>query len=60
MNQRDGPRDKGVRLGSLDRPEEAIAVYDDVVARFGQAPEPALRGIALQVVRARQDADTNG
>ena len=30
-------------LGQLNRNEEAIAVYDDVVARFGAAPEAALR-----------------
>ncbi|MBI5892606.1 MAG: SIR2 family protein, partial [Deltaproteobacteria bacterium] len=33
---------KGVTLGSLNRSEEAIAVYDDVVKRFGNAKEPAL------------------
>ena len=27
----------------LGRSEEALAVYDDVVARYGDAPEPALR-----------------
>jgi hypothetical protein len=32
-----------VRLGTLDRSEEAIGVYDDVVARFGAATELALR-----------------
>jgi len=34
---------KGVRLGALDRSEDAIAVYDDLIARFGTATEPALR-----------------
>ena len=34
---------KGVRLGSLNRSQEAIAAYDDVVKRFGEATEPALR-----------------
>jgi len=34
---------KGVTLGELDRPEEADGVYDEVVARFGDADEPALR-----------------
>lgn len=33
----------GVVLGQLSRSEEAIAVYDDVVKRYGDAPEPALR-----------------
>jgi TolA-binding protein len=34
---------KGGRLGELDRAEEAVAVYDEVVARYGDATEPALR-----------------
>ena len=33
----------GVLLGELGRREEAAGVYDQVVARFGEAPEPALR-----------------
>jgi tetratricopeptide (TPR) repeat protein len=33
----------GVVLGTLDRWTEAVAAYDDVVARFGDATEPALR-----------------
>jgi hypothetical protein len=32
----------GVLLGELGRSEEALAVYGDVVARFGEAPEPAV------------------
>ncbi|MGZ4517524.1 MAG: tetratricopeptide repeat protein, partial [Mycobacteriaceae bacterium] len=34
---------KGLTLCRLDRSEEAVGVYDEVVARFEQAPEPALR-----------------
>ena len=34
---------KGLALGSLGRSEEAIAVYDEVVSRFGDAEEPELR-----------------
>ncbi len=34
---------KGVTLGALGRSDETIAVYDDAVARFGAAAEPALR-----------------
>ncbi len=30
-------------LGELGRSEEAVGVCDDVVARFGDATEPALR-----------------
>ena len=33
----------GVLLGELGRSEEEIAVYDELLARFGEAPEPALR-----------------
>ena len=40
---------KGITLGQLNRNEEEIAVYDQVVARFGEAAEPALRE---QVARA--------
>jgi hypothetical protein len=32
-----------VALGALDRGAEEIAAYDEVVARFGTASEPALR-----------------
>jgi hypothetical protein len=44
-----GPRmlialfNKGVRLGALDRSAEEIAVYDDLLARFGTATELPLR-----------------
>ena len=34
---------KGFTLGTLNRGEEAIAAYDEVLRRFGEAPEPALR-----------------
>jgi len=34
---------KGVTLGRLDRHEEALSAYDEVVARFGKAGEVALR-----------------
>ncbi|CAO3460206.1 hypothetical protein [Azospirillum argentinense] len=34
---------KGVRLGELERNEEAIAVYDEVVGHFGDDPQPELQ-----------------
>jgi hypothetical protein len=40
---------KGVRLGALNRNEEEIVIYDEVVCRFGHAPQAALRE---QVARA--------
>jgi tetratricopeptide (TPR) repeat protein len=41
--------DKGIALGQLNRGEEALAVYDDLLRRFGDATESALRE---QVARA--------
>ena len=35
--------EKGIRLGELGRSEEAIAVYNDLIARFGTATELPLR-----------------
>jgi hypothetical protein len=46
---------KGVTLGALGRGEEAIAVYDDVVARFGAAGELPLREIIAEVESRRRD-----
>jgi tetratricopeptide (TPR) repeat protein len=34
---------KGLSFRKLDRPTDEIAVYDDLIARFGTATEPALR-----------------
>ena len=33
----------GVLLGELGRSEDELAVYDEVIARYGDEPEPALR-----------------
>jgi nucleoside-triphosphatase THEP1 len=35
--------ESGIMLDELGRSEEAAGVYDEVVARFGEATEPALR-----------------
>ncbi|HEY8693730.1 MAG TPA: hypothetical protein VIR57_13435, partial [Chloroflexota bacterium] len=40
---------KGVTLGELGRSEDAMAVYDEIVARFGDRTEA---GVAEQVARA--------
>src|SRR5205814_2296673 len=32
----------------VDRPEDAVAAYDEVVRRFGDAPESALRELVAQ------------
>ena len=34
---------KGVCLGQLGKNEEAIKTYDEVISRFGDSPEPALK-----------------
>ena len=33
---------KGLRLGRLGKAEEAIAVYDEIVKRFGESPDLSL------------------
>jgi hypothetical protein len=42
---------KGVTLGQLGRSEDASAIYDDVIARFGTDNNPAPKAI---VERAKQ------
>jgi len=41
---------KGVSLGQLERSEDAIAVYDQVLAWFADAPEPALRELVAKAL----------
>ncbi|HSB09132.1 MAG TPA: tetratricopeptide repeat protein [Blastocatellia bacterium] len=36
--------EKGLTLGQLNRNEEALRTYDEVVSRFGEAAEPVLLG----------------
>jgi hypothetical protein len=46
---------KGKTLGQLDGSEEAVAVYGEVVTRFGDAAEPALQepvARALELAKA--------
>ncbi len=45
---------KGFTLGTLGRSEEEIAVYDDLLARFGTATELPLR---QQVAKAKSARD---
>lgn len=42
---------KAIRLGEAGNGEAAIAVYDEVVRRFADAPEPALQE-AVTLARA--------
>ncbi len=41
---------KGITLGDFGRTDDAIATYDDLIRRFGDAPEPALREIAIEAL----------
>ena len=45
---------KGVALGALDRSDEAVAAYDEVVARFGTASEPSLREAVAKAKAAKE------
>jgi hypothetical protein len=42
---------KGAALRRAGRPEEAVAAYEEVISRFGDATEPGLRE---QVAKARR------
>ena len=50
---------KGVRFGQLNRGEDAIAVYDEVVKRFGEATEPALREQVAKALTNRKALEGN-
>jgi tetratricopeptide (TPR) repeat protein len=41
---------KGVTLGYMYKPDEAIRVYDDVIKRFGDAPEIQLRELVAKAM----------
>lgn len=41
---------KGFILGRLNQSQEAIAIYDDVIKRFGDATEPALRELVAKAL----------
>lgn len=38
----------GVTLGQLGHPEEEVATYRDLIARFGAREQPDLRGLATR------------
>jgi tetratricopeptide (TPR) repeat protein len=46
---------KGITLGMLDRSMDAIAVYDDLLARFGTATELSLREQVAKAEFRRND-----
>ena len=39
-----------MRLGKLNRSEEEIAAYDELLRRFSGSPEPALREVVAKAV----------
>jgi|CXWL01.1.fsa_nt_gi tetratricopeptide (TPR) repeat protein len=41
---------RGVMLDKLNRYEDSIVVYDQIIARFGEATEPALREMVARVM----------
>jgi tetratricopeptide (TPR) repeat protein len=45
----------GVVFGELGRSEEAIAVYDEFIARYGEDPEPRVREAVARALSARQN-----
>ncbi len=47
----------GALLGQLERSEEAIGVYDEVVARFADAPEPALRERVAMALQGKAEVE---
>ena len=49
-----------IRLGTLERSADEIAVYDEVVARFGAAAEPALREQVARALVNKPQRDTVG
>jgi len=45
---------KGVRLGMLNRSDEAIAAYDEVLRRLSDSPEPAVREIVAKALQYKK------
>ena len=43
-----------ITLGELGRSEEERAVYDDLIARFANAPEPFIREIVADAEASRK------
>ena len=46
---------RGITLGQLGRPAEAIAVYEDVERRFADATEPELRARVAMARMAHEE-----
>ena len=46
-------RSKGFKLGTLKRNAGAIAVYDELIKKFGDATEPGVRGQVATAMRAK-------
>jgi hypothetical protein len=41
---------KGVALGQIERREEAIAAYEEVVSRFSDDPAPAIKELVAKAI----------
>jgi tetratricopeptide (TPR) repeat protein len=46
-------RSKGLRLGTLENKEAAIAVYDELLSRFADSTEPAIRAEMAMAMRSK-------
>ena len=49
----------GILLGELGRSEKEVGVYHEVVARFGDAPEPALREQVAMALDLKEEVLAN-
>lgn len=47
--------DKGATLGQLDRPEEEVATYDELLTRFGEDLAPELREPVAKALNNKAD-----
>jgi hypothetical protein len=48
---------KGFTLGALGRSDEEIALYDELLARFADAPEPTIGQLVEWARKVRTDAE---
>jgi tetratricopeptide (TPR) repeat protein len=48
--------DKGISFGGLERHEQAIDCYDEVIDRFGAAQELVLRGLVARALNNKGNA----
>jgi hypothetical protein len=56
-NGRQGADNEGVTLSELNRFQEALVIYDELLARFAEAPEPRSRRAACDSAGSARRAD---